>query len=786
MALIVDLPGYRASLPNLSSFDNSSSFRTLLGTSLNLQVASDGISRSVDPDGLIATTPAFDSPVINKNYTADQFVANGSTFTFTPSLDNSPTYYNWSLGCAPDECTINPKTGQITIDTSTMPTQSGVIPNQSRMIEIRCQNARDSTGDGYYDSITVRLHIGKTIGQIKYVGTSETYTTIKAAALASTSGDTIVVRDGVYQGDDNMMSTPSGAQPQVTTGGTINTRSCIMAESPCGVTIDGQEARGACVIVGNYYAGVNIDRFNSGSSDFSVDYLDVDGFHYKSSNISNGVYFANRITLRNCIFGDAINYSNTHNVVNAQSSNCNQAVFEGCFAYGYGRYKFQHFESINSVARRCFARYDAYFGIEPAQSIGTLYLALNCYLQNVWAFDSESTEFYASIEESFATITSSHQLPGTGNDSYLSGNKIQRCGTIRVFNSGYDARARDADQSAATNVEDFVSINTTLANVIVNPYFPIATQGPSNIFGSTWFNLDLNNNIVYDNSPLISAPFWTIGTRLLMNNAAISMKNYNPNLPLMQSDNGDSTPDVIIRNYSVYNSETNQEFEYDIYFLQNGGIEEDRKQIQPNAANGLVYPIRLEDNSPMKLELVGAQNTEFHIGKQGTAYGDPDNETATSIPILPIPLEKKWREINRDYTWVGPSVTSGLSGSDILSGNRGPAVIGDSLTRYFLTDMGGKEFPINFSAVEDGASTVWASWDIPCPLTYADITGFKVMGRNVTDNGAFEDYGAAIKHQNSKTISGLITGKTYEFYVVAGYADGLFSERSYISTVVMS
>ncbi|PCJ11102.1 MAG: hypothetical protein COB04_19555, partial [Gammaproteobacteria bacterium] len=93
--------------------------------------APDGVRRFIDPQGLFGVAPTFAAPIVNTSYAAEQFVANGAIWSFTPSLINSVPFFNWSLDCHLDEMKINPLTGEVTFDTSTLPIIEGVQPNQS-------------------------------------------------------------------------------------------------------------------------------------------------------------------------------------------------------------------------------------------------------------------------------------------------------------------------------------------------------------------------------------------------------------------------------------------------------------------------------------------------------------------------------------------------------------------------------------------------------------------------------------------------------------------------------
>ncbi len=725
----------------------------LLDQTQSIAAGADGTKRSIDPLGLLGVLPSFLAPVIDvTGVEYDQFIANGGTWTFTPSLSNSPDQKFWYLDVRPDEAIINPRTGQVTLDTSTMPIIEGVIPNQSLWIEMVCHNAAGE------DRIVIRLHIGKTVEQIKYMGPNETSTDLDAAVLEMTSGDTLVIRDGTYTGASNTVRPSGGGTTIGPPAGTATTPTVVMSETPGRWVVDGESAIQCFNSVGNKVP-LDWPETAGGQHINSQSHIWYFGLVTKDSTGPTRISYSDRSQFRYCLMGHVHNYSGTHNTPGLSLYRSDNVIAEHCYSYGYSRYSQSSYQSREVMMRRGLSRYAAYYGVEPANCGFSLYRAKNSRIQNSWVVDSADSKWVFTAPHG---ITQAFQIASTGASSYPVNNKLQRCGTVNVFNGGFHSWG-DEDLTLLT-VEDFAQIKTVA----------LTQSGVDGFF-------DGNGKCIIRGHTAIGADFSTFtGSHLLNSKGTIDIKNalYEfistgvAQSKLVNSwGSGTTTP---IDNFSMPGFDG---------VIADDPAPTNRNDILPTPANGAMYPIRLEENSTLKTNILGADNLDYCIGKQGTYLDDPDAEALTETPSLPFQMERTAMEFWRNTSWTGPNVETGLGGSDTLSGNHGVAAIDDSPSYNILASMGNPVFPLRFSAIYYDISVVSTHWEHPAKKYHDQIVAYDILYQNTTDAGAITYFGSVDRLTNELLVTGLTVGKLYRFYVLSRYVDGRLSGKSYKSEV---
>jgi len=312
-------------------------------------------------------------------------------------------------------------------------------------------------------------------------------------------------------------------------------------------------------------------------------------------------------------------------------------------------------------------------------------------------------------------------------------------------------------------VEDFVSVNQTIQPHPTGVSL-ITARGPINGSRIGFYNADLSNN---------GTSVAVIGERQIqLNNSIFDIKNAGTDKFI--DTWGGGAEDIGIIDVVSFAGFTN-----DILSLVADGTVTNRNDLYVTAANGLMYPTRLEEGGVAESAGLGPTNIDKCIGRQGTQYGDPDHEMETQIPSLPIQMEEEAMEVWRGYTWTGPNQTVGLGGSATYSGDRGVAQIGDSPSYNILASMGHAVFPLNVGAVSATATSVRMSWDIPAANYHAVLIAFDIFYRNVTDSGAWVRFAGVDRLTNSLIIDGLTAAKDYEFYVKSRHVNGTLSGPSY-------
>ncbi|WP_460597877.1 hypothetical protein, partial [Geomonas sp. Red276] len=139
-------------------------------------------------------------------------------------------------------------------------------------------------------------------------------------------GDTLVLKDGVYSGDSNMISEYSSVfvLPPSGSAGAFTT---IKAEHVGGAIIDAQ------------YNNLAVSNINT--ADRKRNYVHFDGIHFRHGG--NGVFFwyGDHAWISNCGFEDGMNPSINDEVpIAAIAGGSSYGLVEDCWVWGYGRYGF--------------------------------------------------------------------------------------------------------------------------------------------------------------------------------------------------------------------------------------------------------------------------------------------------------------------------------------------------------------------------------------------------------------------------------------------------------------
>ncbi|MFH0907490.1 MAG: choice-of-anchor Q domain-containing protein [bacterium] len=183
-------------------------------------------------------------------------------------------------------------------------------------------------------------------------------------------GDTLLIADGVYTGDSNMISNPGGEWTGVPSG-TADRYTVIKSEHPLGAVIDGELVRIPIWISGNSYV-----RFED--------------LHARNALNSNFMIFhSDHVKVLRCAASEAY----YHHFWFRYSTYC---LVEDCFTWGRGAYSFvfggtygDYTTSQYNIARRCVSRRDAHYFAPGGNHWASFvtYWADNTYFQNCLSID---------------------------------------------------------------------------------------------------------------------------------------------------------------------------------------------------------------------------------------------------------------------------------------------------------------------------------------------------------------------------------------------------------------
>lgn len=188
-------------------------------------------------------------------------------------------------------------------------------------------------------------------------------------------GDTLIIRDGTYTGEDNVLDSwhypPSGNTSAYT---------LINAESKGEVIFNGENER--------------FMFYKDGNTAGMMQYVSFDGIGWFNSNVENvrlsgGV---NNIKFTNCFFVDAGSNSDSFN-----THTTSYILLEDCASWGNARYHFHYYNTDYSIFRRCVARHDR--GSWVYQTGFQVYNSQYIDVQNCIFIDGDQLNFYNSPEQ---------------------------------------------------------------------------------------------------------------------------------------------------------------------------------------------------------------------------------------------------------------------------------------------------------------------------------------------------------------------------------------------------
>ena len=441
------------------------------------------------------------------------------------------------------------------------------------------------------------------------------------------AGDTLIIMDGTYTGNNNMIRYDIFLPPS---GSEASGYTTIKAENPYGVIIDGEGIRQP------------VDLRNR-------DYFHFDGILFKNSS---GTIFAvsgtsgdkrNHIKVTRCGFEET---GSTYDSARSDSILFNYVSYgliEDCFAFGTSRYAFYVLRSDHIILRRCVYRPDRMIADGYSNTAAfRFYDSVHSLMQNCIVIDGDTGLYYNRATRD--AVPNAFWMDGVDG---VSSDKIEGC--LGVNNSGMTIYFQ-GDESVENNaIQNSVfwgfknGIWTRDSNDIFNVEHctignikdPDSTNGHDRGIASDLSTMAVSaNNIIYGCS-------WA-GLR----NIAGSGTDYNCLYanPRTDYEGCSASPhDICAENDNAVDPLTGT---------------------PGNGVPVLKYLPRIENGSNLKGAAsdggdIGA-TILYKIGRDGTLWGDPGYNEVTNQPLWPFPNEDKIKEFMRSYNLHGANGKRGF------------------------------------------------------------------------------------------------------------------------------
>lgn len=514
------------------------------------------------------------------------------------------------------------------------------------------------------------------------------FTDIKTAINNMQGGDELIITDGTYTGNENMISARlSTVNPVEIPSGTPEAWTTIRAENDFGVIIDGE----------------NIDfhqPFNQ-----TVDYLYLRGIEFKrcgdmhEDQMSSPFFFqgCHYVKVIRCGASDAgmslaidESKNNMSNVI-ATNGGSSYMLFEECYSYGWGKYQFLILYSNHIVIRRCVARQD-----------GWMYGVGDCFS----SYNSQYVEWQNNIAVDMDQIRHYHP---SGTDGLWGGFNLNSNGPPIQYNHWRGNVVRNMAIVGDVPLRYWKNGAWQQTGSNNNPGFRLTGADDTSFAENNLVIQAASGTITYDNSVF---SHFTIIDSVYDDGMSVSGYGlYDANNTFRATVN-----DSIIlgaEKAGAYNIWTDSD--YNAYydnpsnywfavtlpgphdFSSENGTEVNLIWNETtNPTGALKYPHYIEPGSAMSGAAsdggdIGA-TIVYRYGADETLYGEPGYNTLTNVPLWPFPNEEIIRERMKAYTywdeWDNLDPGNSSNPDTWVSGDRGFCVDGMTLTTYILEYLG--------------------------------------------------------------------------------------------------
>ena len=515
-------------------------------------------------------------------------------------------------------------------------------------------------------------------------------------------GDTLIIEDGTYTGSSNVINIqhhpPSGS---------LQNWTIIKAEHDGSVTFDGQNTQG---MLGLDYGGTLTDM-----------YMQFEGLFWKDAG-SIGVSYGKYFKFLRCGNSD----NSQGNSASFYGGNSSYGLFENCYSYGSGRYKFLVYDSDNMIVRSCVARTDWVNAPNEPLGMFSMYGAHNVEIQNSIGIDSDQDSHYIYGGELVGSM--GNPTSGAADRSTISNftNVISLNNHISGGSTGgehgYVSSYNNSvwwdftNMNSGNNLFNIRSATTTFNNVLIGNAHNYGTGQ-----GITYYDAisgDVLNSIIYG----------FVGSGASLYSRMAMTHDYNSFYGNTHNFDGTSAaPHEKTTTNPIYNSLTN-----------------------PTGA--LKYITQIEPGSNLSGQGQGGAdigaNIKTLVGTPGTLWGETGYNVDTGVSMWPFPNEDLIKSKMSAYSFTNATGT--------VNGARGFAAPGTGL-------YGG---PLTLT------SYIWEYLGNVCP---EDICNYSIITATAGANGTITPLGA------TTTING--NSQTYTITSDSGYTvSTLLIDGSPVST----
>lgn len=669
----------------------------------------------------------------------DQRTSSGSTYQYQPTVTSNKKIY-WSKTFGPDTVIVHPMTGLVSWS---IPAGT---PGESYHLGLKATNSEGSTEETWI------VTIGN--GALLYIGPNETIQTLKEGMDTIESGDTLVMRNGLWDHADQNNTIPGNSNKgQTLPAGSSTAYTTLMAEDPGEVVIDGENQAQLINLWGSEkHPDWPLDNNNS---TIDTDYLAIKGLVLiNSDNEALRVNNSKYIKLINIGIGpSAIDNGAYANVYVYRSQ---YVLIEGMYVWGNGRYKIQFKNSSESIVRRSIARIDDYIGGEPIGGFIS-YCSRNILFQNNILIDSDQSNYWGDHEE----IINAFGVPATNCEAYPEFNEFKRNIALNVHMGlmntdarqnnnptlwedliGWDLKPNRHSGGEGSVVPILSGVGATMTNRMTlgqvnteGSYFMYSREKDSTVKNSIFHQVGWNGIDIVDQGALVRRG--SGGQFYLSNN---NLENFAGDLA--DSDGGGNP------------------------------IESQRLSL----SSELRYITMLPRDSTLHTsgasnDRVGAEVMTM-LGHSGSYYGDSGYDEETNIPMWPFPNQALAHKYYSEFIHSGTDRNGGTAG---IVGARGFAVAKQDLTNYVWSYLG-EPAPVFELTVLNGDEQVKLLWNPSTPLYQEQVLSYKVYQLEAGNMSLLTTLESDIFEY---TVTELTNGTPVEFAVTTVRKDGTESDYAY-------
>ncbi len=473
-------------------------------------------------------------------------------------------------------------------------------------------------------------------------------------------GDTLIVKDGVYEGNANCIRNPPSGTPDAYT--------VIRAENDWGVSITD--------VTGSYVFPCDIQE--------GYDYIQIQGFKFLSAGSNKCNIDGSYIKVIRCASdgtgGSAASFiAGGHHV-----------LFEECYAYGQGRYPMRAASRRGEyiIFRRCVVRWDYSDTSEP-QACFANYDRPHVYFQNCIAIDGKDIRAQDPTYDGLKGFFT----PNGAYETHFDG-----CIVLNIEGGGFW-------------VEDSPVSQVTITNSIAWDCKDLG-QAPSEAYDAhlVYIRGDEDGGLVVLDHCTFGSTDMGEGLQIssLLPNATVK-NSIIYGITLNSGEYAISTGSLSIEDYNCFYNNTGER-------NVPGGIGQNSTASINPLTNALTNLVKIEDGS----ELDGAADNGGDIGAtivkrigvSGTVYGEMGWNTLTNEDLWPFPNEDQMRSDMRAFSRAAGEA---FAGSPAMSGDRGFCANDQTLTTYIWEYLGNQasvslNTPTELNATSISSSSILLAW----------------------------------------------------------------------------